>query len=83
MGAVVVAFALGAIMMVALGANPLTGYRALFTGAFGSKQDLADTAVKAMPILLVGTGICISFRARVFNIGGEGQIVMGALLATV
>jgi ABC-type uncharacterized transport system permease subunit len=31
-----------------------------------------------MPILLVGTGICISVRARVFNIGGEGQIVMGA-----
>ena len=82
-GAVLAAFALGAIMMVALGANPFTGYKALFTGAFGSKQDLADTAVKAMPLLLVGTGICISFRARVINIGGEGQIVAGALLATV
>ena len=70
-------------MMVALGANPFTGYRALFTGAFGSEQDLADTAVKAIPLLLVGSGICIAFRARVINIGGEGQIVAGALLATV
>ncbi len=83
MAAVVTAFALGAIMMVALGANPFTGYKALFSGAFGSKRDLADTAIKAMPLLLVGTGICISFRARVINIGGEGQMVAGALLATV
>ncbi len=43
--AVAAALAIGAIMMVALGANPFTGYKALFTGAFGSKQDLADTAV--------------------------------------
>lgn len=81
--AVGAAFVLGAIMMVALGANPFTGYKALFTGAFGNREHLADTAVKAMPLLLVGTGICISFRARVINIGGEGQIVAGALLATV
>ncbi len=81
--AVLLAFAIGAIMMAGLGANPLTGYKALFTGAFGSRGDLSDTAVKAMPILLVGTGICISFRARVINIGGEGQIIAGALLSTV
>ncbi|MEO5722828.1 MAG: ABC transporter permease [Ilumatobacteraceae bacterium] len=81
--AVLAAFALGAVMMLALGANPFTGYKALFTGAFGGKQKVADTAVKAMPLLLVGTGICISFRAKVINIGGEGQIVAGALLSTV
>ena len=38
--------------------------------------------MKAVPLLLVGVGICIAFRANVFNIGGEGQIAMGALFAT-
>jgi ABC-type uncharacterized transport system permease subunit len=82
LAAVVVALAVGAIMLLALGANPLTGYAALFEGAFGSWGALADTALKAMPLLLVGTGICIAFRAGVVNLGGEGQIIAGALLST-
>ena len=69
-------------MLLALGANPVTGYRALLDGAFGDSYALSATAVKAVPLLLVGVGICIAFRANVFNIGGEGQIAMGALLAT-
>lgn len=77
--ALIVAFLLGAIMMLALGANPLTGYSALITGAFGGSYALSSTAVQAAPLLLVGVGICIAFRANVFNIGGEGQIAMGGL----
>ncbi len=73
------ALLIGALIIAAMGANPLTGYHALLTGAFGSSYALASTAVKAVPLLLVGIGICISFRANVLNIGGEGQIVMGAL----
>ena len=69
-------------MLLALGANPVTGYRALLDGAFGDSYALSATAVKAVPLLLVGVGICIAFRANVFNIGGEGQIAMGALFAT-
>jgi simple sugar transport system permease protein len=69
-------------MLSALGASPVTGYRALLDGAFGDSYALSSTAVKAVPLLLVGVGICIAFRANVFNIGGEGQIAMGALLAT-
>lgn len=83
LAAVVAALAIGALMILALGADPIEGYRALFEGAFGSTDALADTAIRAMPLLLVGTGICIAFRARVINIGGEGQIVAGALLSTV
>lgn len=81
--AVVAAFALGAVMIRTLGASPWTGLTALADGAFGGRRELADTAVKATPLLLVGTGICISFRARVINIGGEGQILAGALLSTI
>ena len=78
----VVALLVGAVMLAALGANPITGYHALFDGAFGSGYALSATAVKAIPLLLVGVGICIAFRANVFNIGGEGQIAMGGLAAT-
>ena len=80
-GAVAAALALGAVMLLALGANPITGYGALFDGAFGGWDELADTSIKAMPLLLVGVGICIAFRAGVINIGGEGQIIMGAILS--
>ena len=80
--AVIAALAVGAIMLLALGANPLRGYAALFDGAFGGWDPLADTAIKAMPLLLVGVGICIAFRTGVINIGGEGQIIAGALLST-
>jgi len=81
-GSAVVALLIGGVMLVALGANPLTGYHALVDGAFGGRYALGATAVKAVPLLLVGVGICIAFRANVFNIGGEGQIAMGGLAAT-
>ena len=77
------ALAVGAVMLLILGANPLQAYGALLEGAFGSGNALAETVVKAVPLLLVGLGICIAFRANVINIGGEGQMIMGALLATM
>lgn len=81
--AVTVALGLGAVMLAALGASPLRGYTAMLQGAFGDTDALIKTALKATPLLLVGTGITVAFRANVINIGGEGQMVMGALLATV
>ena len=82
LGAVAAALLVGAVMLLALGANPIEGYGAMFSGAFGSPDALADTAIKSMPLLLVGVGICIAFRAGVVNIGGEGQIIAGAILST-
>jgi ABC-type uncharacterized transport system permease subunit len=81
-GSALAALLVGAGMIAALGANPLDGYHALVSGAFGSSYALGSTAVKAVPLLLVGIGICIAFRANAFNIGGEGQIAMGGLAAT-
>jgi general nucleoside transport system permease protein len=76
------ALAVGAVMLLFLGINPLVAYQAMAVGAFGSPNALAETIVKAVPLLLIGLGICISFRAKVINIGGEGQMIMGALAAT-
>jgi simple sugar transport system permease protein len=81
--ATLAALGIGAVMLLVLGANPITAYLALLEGAFGSTNALADTLVKATPLLLVGLGICIAFRGGVINIGGEGQLVVGALAATV
>ena len=80
--AALAALVLGGCLILAFGKNPITGYHSLITGAFGGKYALAATAVKAVPLLLVGVGICIAFRANVFNIGGEGQIAMGGLAGT-
>jgi simple sugar transport system permease protein len=80
--ATLAALAVGAVMLIALGANPAEAYPALLDGAFGSTNALADTIVKATPLLLVGLGICIAFRGGVINIGGEGQLIIGALAAT-
>jgi len=80
--ATLAALAVGAVMLMLLGANPLMAYSSLIDGAFGSTNALADTIVKATPLLLVGLGICIAFRGGVINIGGEGQLVVGALSAT-
>jgi ABC-type uncharacterized transport system permease subunit len=83
LGAALLAFVLGSIMILALGENPISGASAILEGAFGTGDRLAVTAVRATPLLLVGIGITIAFRARVINIGGEGQIIAGALLSTV
>jgi ABC-type uncharacterized transport system permease subunit len=81
--ATLAALAIGAVMLILLKANPLEAYSALLEGAFGSKNALADTLVKATPLLLVGLGICIAFRGGVINIGGEGQLVVGAIAGTL
>ncbi len=72
----------GAVMLLFLKVNPIEAYKALWEGAFGSSNAFAETLVKATPLLLVAIGICISFRGDVINIGGEGQMIIGALLAT-
>ena len=81
--AVMMALLIGAAMIIGLGANPLEGYKELLIGAFGGTEELAESAAKAMPLLLVGTGICVAFRAKVINIGGEGQIIAGGLLSAI
>jgi len=72
----------GTILLVVLDVNPLTAYKALLDGAFGSTNAIAETLVKATPLLLVGLGICIAYRGNVINIGGEGQMIVGSIVST-
>ena len=81
--ATLAALAVGAVVLLFLGVNPFEAYGALLEGAFGSPNAMAETLVKATPLLLVGLGICIAFRGNVINIGGEGQMIIGAIFATI
>lgn len=80
--AVAVALAIGAVVLLLLGADPAKAYAAMIGGALGSPAGLIQSAVKATPLLLVALGIVIAFRASVINIGAEGQIIVGALAST-
>jgi simple sugar transport system permease protein len=70
------------VLLLALQANPIEAYGALLQGAFGSWNSIADSAVKAVPLLFVALGTCIAFRGGVTNIGGEGQLIAGAIAGT-
>jgi len=80
--AVLGAFAVGAVILWLQGVNPIEAYSAMIYGAFGTKNGLADTLVKSVPLMLVALGIAIAFRGGMINIGAEGQLIVGALLAT-
>ncbi|MEJ2510843.1 MAG: ABC transporter permease [Anaerolineales bacterium] len=79
--ATLAALAVGALMLLALGANPLEAFGALIEGAFGSQNALADTVVKATPLLLVGLGICTGFLMIVaaMLVGFLGGAVWGGI----
>jgi general nucleoside transport system permease protein len=67
------------VIIAASGSNPATAFAAVVSGAFGSLDSLSEVGVKACPLLLAGLAIAVSFQAGVWNIGAEGQLLMGAL----
>jgi len=74
------ALLVSAIIIAVSGHNPAVAFGALFGGAFGSVDSLSEVGVKACPLLLTGLAIALSFQAGVWNIGVEGQLLMGALM---
>lgn len=80
--AVLLALGVGAILLLILGANPIVAYGAMIEGAFGSEAALFRTLTRATPLLIIAVGVCIAFRGGVVNIGAEGQLFVGAVMAT-
>lgn len=76
------ALLIGGILMLLIGINPFTAYSYLWTGIAGSKYQVGTVLVKTTPLLLTGLGMGLALRCGVFNIGGEGQIYIGALAGT-
>ncbi|HMN85305.1 MAG TPA: ABC transporter permease [Bauldia sp.] len=80
--AVVIALALGAVTMLATGVDIATigrSFAALFTGSFGSVYAVSETVTAAAPLVICGLGLALGFRAGLFNIGAEGQLMLGGL----
>jgi len=64
------------------GVNPLYALAKIFSGSFGSLYGLKETLTKALPLILIGSGLAVAFRAKFWNIGAEGQLLMGAVFGT-
>jgi simple sugar transport system permease protein len=82
-GAVAIALLAGALVILFSGQDPIEAYRALVSGAFGDRRSIGETLVAATPYILGGLAFAIAFRAGMFNIGIEGQIVFGGLAAGI
>jgi len=80
--AVLLAFSVVAVFILATGKNAATVYAKMLTGAFGTEFGLTETLVKAIPLMLCGLGVSLAYRIQVWNIGAEGQFVAGAMAAT-
>jgi ABC-type uncharacterized transport system permease subunit len=81
--AILLAFSVSAVLILIQGANPLEAYGAMLRGSFGSVAALANTCVRAAPLLLGGLGVAIGFKAGLLNVGIEGQIYLGGSAAAV
>lgn len=77
---IILAFIIGAIIMLVLGANPLTALQFLITGAFGSAANIGTTLSKATPLIFTALCACFAYKCGVFNLGGEGQFIMGSIV---
>lgn len=80
--AVLFAFLITSLFILAIGQNPLAVFASMLEGSFGSAYRFKETIVKAIPLLITATGIAVAFRMKFWNIGAEGQILMGAFTST-
>lgn len=81
--AVILALAASGIFLLALKLNPIEVYGEMIKGALGNKISFRQTVVEAIPLAITGLGIAVAFKMNYSNIGGEGQIIMGAFGAAL
>jgi ABC-type uncharacterized transport system permease subunit len=81
-GAIVVALILGGVVLALIGGNPIRAYAHIARASFGSVGVFSDTLVKATPLILAGLACTVAFRMKLWNIGVEGQLFVGAFAAS-
>ena len=77
---ILLAFIIGCIIILILGSNPIVALESLWTGAFGSTRNLGTTLSRSTPLIFTGLCACFAYRCGVFNLGGEGQFLMGSIV---
>lgn len=80
--ALAITVVIGVILFAALGKDPLRGLQVFFVEPVKSAYALSELAMKATPLLLIALGLSVCFRSNVWNIGAEGQFIVGAIFAS-
>lgn len=83
LASIALALVLGSLVILAIGVNPVEAYGALFSGAFGTSYGLSETLVKTTPLILCGLAVALGLKMRLWNIGAEGQFVIGFLASAL
>lgn len=79
--ALAITVVVGVMLFAALGKDPLAGLQMFFVEPLKSGYALAELSLKATPLILIALGLAVCFRANLWNIGAEGQFVLGAICA--
>jgi general nucleoside transport system permease protein len=78
---IILAFLAGAVILLVFNADPLIVYGALLKGSLGSQRTVAETLLSATPLIFGGLAVAVGFRCGLFNMGVEGQIILGGMVA--
>jgi simple sugar transport system permease protein len=77
--AISLALGMGGVVFLLAGADPVAAYAVMARGAFGSLHDVSEVVVKAIPLMLCGLAVAVAAKIQVWNVGGEGQLVLGGI----
>ncbi|EHR36028.1 ABC transporter permease [Helcococcus kunzii] len=81
--ALILGFIVSGFVLLAIGKNPISVYIGMFSGVFGNPRNIAETIIKATPIIITGASIAFAFKTGLFNIGAEGQYIVGFVAAGI
>ncbi|MEG0291885.1 MAG: ABC transporter permease [Anaerovoracaceae bacterium] len=81
--AILLAFVFAGIVILIMGFNPIEVYMKIVNGAIGTESRIQQTVIISIPLIITSMGILVAFKMKFWNIGGEGQIMMGALGGTL
>lgn len=81
--AIFISIFIGALIILAVGENPLVAFKELLKGAFGNKVYIANTISRTVPLIFCGLSVALSQRCGIFNIGAEGQLHLGAMAVAI
>lgn len=81
--AIILGILIGSIILLVSGTNPIEAYKVIFFGAFGKPKYISWTIVKAVPLIFTGLSVAFAFNTGLFNIGAEGQYIVGSIGALV
>lgn len=80
---VLIGFIVGAVVLAVAGYNPLEAYGAMFAGMFRKPKYVSQIVINAVPIILTGLSVSFAYKSGLFNIGAEGQYMIGTVTAAL